>query len=175
MGWFDSIFGGDSNVDIGKRLLTAYYNEASQFSSFQHPSYDAFVAYLVARDPTFVEGLGDLVLGNYHSTSVGQAEDRMISLANQSEGTGTIGQLVQAAGGNGSTVNWWAMVPEATGDTISDLAAISTNVAQNVGTGVLGTLNMVRYLPFILIGGGALYLYLNSSMIKSQISSRFKK
>lgn len=151
--WFSS-----TPKSVGDDLLTAYFNEASKFPEFAYPSYDAWMAFLLSKVPDYVELIGELVLNNEASTSVDQARDRMVQLANESGGQASIPQIVQAAGGRGDTINWMSAVPEIASNTAIDLAETAGEIVQGVGTGILSTAKLAKYLPWILGGAAALYI-----------------
>lgn len=159
MSFFDSLFGGSSNNDVGRKLLMAYYQEAKNYPAFNYPSFEAWSAYLISRVPDFVTFIGELVNMNYASTTVGDAESRLVQLANSSGGEATIPQITKAVGGTGDTINWGAAVEEVSVETIADAAEQLSEVAQNVGTGVLSTVKLVKYLPFILLAAGGIYIF----------------
>ena len=156
MGLFDWFTNSDESV--GKNMLEAYYDEASNFTAFTHGTFDAYLSWLNARVPDFPAFLGELVRLNYASTTEGDAIDRLVELANSSGGEATIPQITTAVGGRGDTVNWAAGVPEIAYETIEDASAQASEIAQNVGQGVLSTLNLTKYLPWILAGGAVLYI-----------------
>lgn len=155
-GMFDWFTGGSSDEEVGLRLLEAYYDEAKNFPSFaQFANFDQWMNHVHSKVADLQTLLGELVNSNYASTSVDSAVSRVRDLAYKSEGTATLSKLVQAAGGSGDTINWSAMITEVGGDAISDL----TDAAQSVGEGVLGTFSAMKYLPWILAAGGALFIY----------------
>ncbi len=156
-GLFD-IF-SSSGQSVGKSLLNAYVDEALKFSEFPHADYDAFITWANARVPDYETLIGDLVAANYASTSVDQAMDRLISLANQSHGAASISQIVAVAGGRGDTVNWAAGIPEISEGVARDAIAQATEIAQGVGQGVLSTAKLMKYLPWILGAAGAVYIF----------------
>ncbi len=159
MSFLDSWFGGQSNAVVGERVLREYFDEASNFSEFTHPSFEAWVSWLSARVPDFVDFIGELVNGNSASTSIDGAVERVRDLANTSAGQATIPQIVQSAGGSGDSVNWAAAIPEIASESVQDLG----EAVQNVGSGVLSTANMMKFLPVILLGGAALYIYVKAN------------
>lgn len=145
LGFFDWFGGGDSNYDVGKEVLMAYFDEASNFSEFTFSSFEAWESWLNSRVPDLVAFVGELVKSNVAATTVGQAADRVANLANQSAGQATIPEIIKAAGGSGDTVNWWAGVPEVA----SGIAEDTVEVFQEVGEGVIGSL---KYMPLIIAG-----------------------
>jgi hypothetical protein len=108
--------------------------------------------------PTMV---GNLVRINSASTTLSDAGKRLRELANSSKGQASVSQIIGAAGGRGDTINWGRAIPEVTTQTAIDIAHETASIAQNVGTGVLDTLKLTKYLPIILLGAGAFYLYQN--------------
>jgi len=157
MSWYNP-FSDDSPDSVGDSLLKAYFEEASAFAEFSFADYEAWLTWLKSRVPDLALLIGELVISNVASTSVDDSRERMISLANQSRGQATIPELVQAAGGRGDSVNWGAGLPEIAINTTTDVAALATEVAQNVGQGVISTMKLAKYLPWIL--GGSLVLYI---------------
>jgi hypothetical protein len=167
MSFLDNIFGNSiDSQTVGQKVLTAYYNEASNFSEFTYPSYEAWMAFLVSRVDDIVTVIGDLVIGNSASTTIGEAENRVASLANQSGGQATIQEIVSAAGGRGDTVNWFEGAQDVISQTAQDAAQLAMDTAQNVGEGVISTTKLVKYLPWILGGAGVLYIYFNAKGFK---------
>ena len=158
-GWFDNLFGGDTPSSVGQKVLKAYFEEASKFPEFGFWNFEAWISSLNSKVENFPEFIGELVIANKASTSVEMAMDREAELANRTGGTATIAQITQTAGGRGDTINWAVAAPEIASESIQDV----TNIAQNVGRGVIGSLNMVKFLPIILLGAGALYIYVSAS------------
>ncbi len=159
MSFLDSIFGSTPET-VGRDVLTGYYNEAINFPAFTHPSFDAWIAYLDSRiNENFALFIGELVESVSASSTVSQARERLAQLANSSGGEATIPQLTATAGGRGDTVNWMQGVQDVTVDTVEDVAQLATDTLQNVGEGVLGTMKLVKYLPWILGGAAALYVF----------------
>ena len=159
MGIWGGWFSGSNPTATGEKLLKAYFFEAQKFPEFTHPSFEAYVTFLKSRVPDIVETIGELVESNYRSTTVEQAETRMRILANQSGGKATIPQLVQTAGGSGDTINWWAAIPEVAQDTAIQAGSELLESAQefkegagDVWEGGVGTLKVMKYLPWILGG-----------------------
>lgn len=152
MSFFD--FFSDSDEEVGNEVLKAYYDEAYKFSDFNHATYEAWVNWLNSKVPGFVADTGALVKMNSASTSVEDSQDRMIYLANKSGGKANVAAITMAAGGNGSTVNWSAAIPDVASETAKDILA----VVQTVGDGSLATVKLLKYMPWILGGAGALYI-----------------
>jgi hypothetical protein len=162
MSFFDLFSSEESDASVGKRVLEGFFNEAANFSEFQFSSdFEAWLTYLKGKVSDIEELIGQLVKANYASTTIDQAIERVARLANTSSGLASIPDIVSAAGGRGDTVNWSAALPEIASESLSDAGA----AIQNVGHGVLGTINMTKYLPFILLGAGALYIYVNSKAL----------
>jgi len=165
MGFWPFSSSEDSNKELGLSLLQSYFDEARNFSEFPYNDFSGWVSELNSKIPDFDVLLGELVKSNYASTTEGQAHNRVIDLANQSSGQATPQEIVGAAGGRGDSVNWLGGIPEIAMDTVSDAVSQTSEAFQNVGTGVFGTLNIMKYLPWILIGGGALFIWSNGSSL----------
>lgn len=158
MGLFD-IF-GNSDKSTGNTVLTSYFNEAKNYPEFQFSDYDAWITWASSQiGSDFETFIGNLVNLNYASTTPSDSSVRLATLADQSGGQATIPQITSTAGGSGTTVNWVAGLPQIVADSAADAAVLAANVAQNVGTGVISTLSLVKYLPWILGGAGILYIY----------------
>lgn len=153
MGLFD-LFSSTDSTSVGLEILRAYYDEAKNYPEFTYKSFDEWLAAIRLKVSDIVTVIGDLVLQSSESTSVSQSKARVAYLANQSGGKATLPQIVSASGGTGS-VNISAAIPAVAKQSAKDVAKI----AQNVGTGVISSLNMLKYLPVILIGGGVLAIY----------------
>lgn len=164
MGWFDDDGDASSDQSNGTSILVMYFDEAKAYPDFHYSTPEemiaAFNAKLGGQDdvPTM---LGNLVRINSASTTLSDAGKRLRDLANSSKGMATIPQIIGAAGGRGDTINWGRAIPEVASQTAVDLAKETAGIAQNVGTGVLDTLKLTKYLPIILLGAGALFLYQN--------------
>jgi hypothetical protein len=152
-------FSGQTPEQTGRDVLLSYFNEAKNFPEFQYKSLDQWISWLNSKVPAFPIVIGDLVIGNYASTTKSQAQSRVAMLANKSGGKATIPQIVQAAGGSGEKVNYYAAVPEVAKASGKELVSI----AQDVGAGVVGTLRLAKYLPVILLGAGAIAIYAYAS------------
>lgn len=153
-------FFSSSDESVGNEVLSSYYNEAIKFEGFQYDSYETWVSWLNSRVPDFVSFVGELVKSTSASQSVGDAVERVALLANSSKGMATIPQITQTSGGRGDTVNWAQGIPDIVGETLYDAGEAVITTAQNVGEGALSTLKLTKYLPYILVGGAALYLAL---------------
>lgn len=158
LGWsFTDLFSsGDASGDrdSGLSLLRAYFNTAKLFSSFGYPSFDAFITYAESKVPNFATNVGELVRMNKYSTTESEAQNRLTDLANKSQGKASLSQIIGAAGGTGDTVNWTAVVPDVAVEVGQNVVTTGSEILQNVGTGVVSTLNLVKYLPWILGGVG---------------------
>lgn len=159
MGIFDIFSSDDSDSAVGKRVLQAYFDSAVSFPEFQFGDFDSWLTWLNSRVPSFDEVIGNLVKINYASTTEGQAQDRVALLANQTGGQANVSDITLAAGGKGDSVNWGAAIPEVGAQTVSDTIKYGTEVLQNTGTGVMSTLALVKYLPWILGGAAAIYIF----------------
>lgn len=159
-GLFD-FFSSSSDSDTGRTVLQAYFDEATKYPAFKFTDYDSWITWATTSlgGQNFQDLVGNLVNINYAATSVSDSADRVANLANQSGGTANLQSIVSAAGGNGNTVNWGAAIPEVTVNTLSDTAAYLTTAAGDIGTGVMGTLSLTKYLPWILGGAAVLYIY----------------
>lgn len=155
MSLFDFFGGGDSDKAVGEKILTAYFDEASKFPSFTHASLEAFLVWADSVIPDFAAFVGQLVKSNYASTTIDEAANRLVDLASQTSGTARLQDIVSAAGGQGNTVNWVGGIPEIAAASGSQIVS----AVQNVGTGVLSTANLMKYLPWILGAGAGLYIF----------------
>lgn len=148
-----------SDTDVGNQVLQAYFLEASKFPEFGFGDYDAWITSEQTKVSDIVELIGQLVKGNYASTTVDQAASRVQQLANSSGGQATPSDIIAAAGGKGDTINWSAAIPEVGAQTAKDTAAYVATTAQNIGQGVMATTSLVKYLPWILGIGAGLYIF----------------
>lgn len=162
MSMFDWFSGEVSDKAAGTQVLQAFYNEASQFPEFTYGTYDAWLVWLNSKGvPDFDAFVGELVKSNVASTTIEQAASRVADLANKTGGLASNTQIVSAAGGKGDTINWSEAIP----DIAYQSGVDALSAVQNVGEGVLATLNVTKYLPWILGAGGAIYLiFLAKSM-----------
>lgn len=159
-GLFDIFSSGPSDADVGNQVLSAYYNEAANFPEFSgYPTYEAWTTWLDSQVPDFVTFIGNLVNMNVASTTPGDAATRLAQLANSSGGQANISAITSTAGGSGNTVNYMAAIPEVAEQTAVGVVTTAANVAANVGGGVLDTLNLAKYLPWILGAAAGLYIY----------------
>ena len=163
-GFFD-FFSSSTDVSAdradGMMLLEAYYNTAASFADFGYSSFADFLAW-IERGSTVATDIGELVRMNNMSTTLDEAKSRLTDLASKSRGKATASEIVRAAGGTGDTVNWYAAAPAIAEDVAETAVETAGEVLSNVGTGVLGTLKLVKYLPYVAVGVGALYLYLQA-------------
>jgi hypothetical protein len=150
-------FAEDSDQKVGDDIMLAFFDEAVNYPGFQYSDYTTWITATTGYDPTFVSGLGQLVKSNYASTSVSGAIDRVRELAATSQGMAKPQQIIMTAGTSGG-VNWAAAIPEVGYETVKDVATQATEIAQDIGQGTLSTLKLVKYLPIILLGAGAIYL-----------------
>ena len=168
----DIFSSGPSDKDAGNQVLKAYFDEASKFPEFGFGDYDSWVTWLNQTfNGDFVSFIGNLVNMNYASESVSQAADQLTYLANASGGQATIPQITQNAGGSGDTVNYAAAIPEVA----SGAASTLVSTAENVGQGIISTGKMIKYLPWILGIGAAIYLYSSGKGTGSALKSFLKK
>ena len=153
------IFSSSSVLDDranGLILMQAFYDKAQSFQ-IPYASFDAYLTDAEKKVPEFAANLGELVRINSLSTDMTSAVTRMQDLAVKSKGLASLSAQVMAAGGTGDTVNWSELLPSVAGD----VASTGLNVLENVGHGVLGTLNLVKYLPWILGGAAILYFVIS--------------
>jgi hypothetical protein len=154
---------GDQQSDdrtVGLRVLTAYYNEASQYpSTFPYTTFNDFLAW-AELGSALATDIGTLIrqTSSNFTNSESQATASVVALADQSQGQASQGNIMQAAGGQ-SNINWSSAAPVLALDIASATGTQALSVAQNVGTGALGTLNLLKYLPWIVLGYGALYVF----------------
>lgn len=166
MGWsFSDLWGGDESSDreLGIELLRTYYEAARIHPGMVHSSFDAFLSSSESIVPQYADLIGELVKSNKYSTSVSEAKNRLIDLATKSKGTAALQQIVQAAGGSGDTVNWTGIIPDLSKDVATEVMTEAGEFLQNTGTGVMSTLNLVRYLPWIVGGAAIIYLVIVAS------------
>ena len=170
-----SLFGSTTPADAGATILQAYFNAASQFSTFEYPDYGSWMDYInvdLNQGPDFASDVGNLVLNNSASTTIGQATDRVVALANSSSGDASPSDIIGTAGGVGSSYspNILAAIPAVATSTATQIATGAVtgaeavgNLAINTAKGAVSTVNilasLMNYLPIILVGAGALYLY----------------
>lgn len=165
MSYLGSIFDGASDEDVGTQLLSAYYNEAIKSPDFTYTTFDSWLTYLNSLVPDYASLIGGLVKGNSASTTIDQAQNRLMQLADASSGQASVSQITATAGGSGDTINYSAAIPEVALESATEAAQYAVQVAQDVGQGVSSTLSLVKYLPWILGGAAALYIF---TMAKSQ-------
>lgn len=151
---FSAISGG-SDTDIGSRVLQSYFAAAKMFSNFAFGTFEEFAKYLNSKAGyDFVSHVGEVIRDNYASTDESDAMARLNDLASKSQGAATVVQIMQAAGGSGTSVNWSAGLPEIA----ANAGAEFVSVAENVGAGLLSTANAVKYLPYILGAAAVLFI-----------------
>lgn len=158
--WFSS---SSSDRELGLSLLRSYFNTSKAYSSFNYASFEDFLSWAESRVENFATNVGELVRMNVYSTSESEAENRLKDLANKSKGLASLSQIIAAAGGSGSTVNWSAVLPDVAAETGQGVITQASEVLQSAGTGVLGTLNLIKYLPWFVVGGGLIYLAIIAS------------
>lgn len=147
-----------SNRDLGIDLLRSYYDYARLNAGFNYSSFDDFISKAEAKVPDFATNIGELVNMNSASTTQGEARNRLIDLANKSQGTASLSQIVTAAGGTGDTVNWTQAIPEIAVETGTNLVTTTSDILQSVGEGSIATLKLFKYLPWIIGGAALLYV-----------------
>ncbi len=152
--WFSS---EKSDRETGIAILESYFDEASKFSSFPYGSLDAYVTAIESKIPGYADLLGQIQKANYASVSLDDSKELARELANASGGTAKP-QDIMSKTTNSSGINWSAAIPEVTSNTVSDVGDKLYEVAQDVSTGTFGTLKLLKYAPYIVLGGGALYL-----------------
>jgi len=171
LSWFESDPTDDRSV--GLRVLQAYYDRAKSYPGFMYSSFSAFLTAMERATPLATD-IGELIRQTYRTNSESTAISRVKDLAVKSQGMAQAGSLIQAAGGAGNSINWSVAVSEVTPQIVGDTFEYAGEVLQDVGTGVMGTLSLVKYLPYILLGGGALYIALNSDKVKSRVKKEIK-
>lgn len=161
MGWSFSEFFSSSTTDreLGLSILRVYYDEAKYYSSFGYKSFDEFLSYAESKVEGFATNVGELVRMNTYSTSESEAMSRVKDLAQKSQGLASLSQIIAASGGSGDTVNWSAVIP----DVVADSTQQAGQLVQSVGTGVSGSLEMLKYLPWIIGGLALVYVVIVAS------------
>lgn len=170
MGWpfSDEELSPEQKHDIGLQVLQSYYDEAQGLSEFKYGSFDEFVNYLESKVPGYVQNIGDLVVMNSASTTVDGAKSRVADLARQSHGAANVSAIVQAAGGTGDSINWYTAIPDIAVGTGKDLVAAAVKKAGSLTEGISGTFGLLKYMPVILLAGGALFLWKFGGGLSSQ-------
>lgn len=159
--WFSS--DESTNRELGLSLLRSYFDTAKTYPSFTFSSFDQFLSNAESKVENFATNVGELVKMNVYSTSESEARSRLSDLAKKSQGLASLSQIIAAAGGSGNTVNWSAVVPEVTAEASQGVLQAGSEFLQNTGAGVLSTLNLVKYLPWFVVGGGLIYLVIIAS------------
>lgn len=183
-----SIFGYTQSDDPanGLTLLTSYFNEATNYPD--NFSYDNVQDFITAISTQLNEDFQSFVGQTYRlaqsAISLSQAQAQMVALADSTQGAANPSQITQAAGAIGAAanqVNLSQAIPTVTGQTAETVATQAANVAANVGTavesvgqGVIASVNMLQYLPYILLGAGALVLYVWSKTTASEVGGAIK-
>lgn len=156
---------GAQDRESGLRMVRAYFDAARNYGDFLYTDFDSFITDLNRKQGgrDFAQDVGELVRMNYASTSESQSIGYLQFLANQSKGQATPSQMIQAAGGSGDNVNWTAGIPEIAVGTGQAAITQAAETLTTVGQGVISTLNMAKYLPWIVLGAGviAIYFYVN--------------
>lgn len=155
MGFF---WNSKSDIEMGTDLLRAYYDTARNYVEFSFLSFEEFLNDADSKIGMFAELVGELVSGNKYSTSEGQAKKRLQDLAMKSKGQASYSQIVAAAGGSGSSVNWTGMAPDLLSEVGTNVVDYATDTLTDVGTGVKSTIRLVKYLPWILGGVAVIYI-----------------
>lgn len=139
--WFTSQ--GTLDIQNGDKVLNAYYTAAVVFPNFQYASYDDFRSSIGGDN--YVGSLGANVRTNMHPGLLDlvyfpydDAATRVQALAASTQGQASPAQINQAA----------------IDLSVDPLTAITSNIQ----SGIVGTSNLLKYLPWILVGGLAIYL-----------------
>lgn len=166
MSWFSSLFGSDTHEEVGNQVLTAYYEAAFEFDIFRekYPSYGDFLTW-AERATTLRKDIGELIENTKLTNSVSSAISRAQDLAFKSMGQAAQGDIIRAAGGTGDSINWTVFIPEVSADIAVGVGEEALDIAQNIGTGVTGTLKLTKYLPYIALGAGAFLLWSYSGSV----------
>lgn len=160
----------DSSGDraAGERILKAYYEKAILYpTNFKFSTFKAFVDSLEGKIPGYTASVGELVRINWRSTDESSAIKRVIDLADRSKGSAHLSQIISTAG-MGKDVRWVAGTSQIAAETIKDAAQKGVETLSSVGTGLISTVKLTRYLP-IIIGAGvlvAVYAFSNSTSKK---------
>lgn len=158
-------FSSDDSSDDqanGTSALTAYFDQAHIYPGFPFASPQEMIGKFESIEPNYAANIGELIRINSASETFSDAVQHLRELADSTQGRATTVYITQAAGGKGDTVNWMQAFPEIAVDSAKDLAHEVGEIAQNVGTGVLGTLKLAKYLPWFVVLGGGAYLYMKS-------------
>lgn len=148
----------ESPRDLGLRVLEAYYNDARGYGQFQFSTFGEFLAW-AERATTLATDIGELIQNNSSTISEGEAVDAVRTLAHRSQGTASQGQIMQAAGSGYVSMNWTSAAPELAAEVGEGVLETGKEYAMAVGEGVGGTIKLVKYLPWIILGGSALYVF----------------
>lgn len=137
------------DIENGDKVLSAYFSAATIYpGNFSYASYDDF-RNSIGGD-TFVGALGANVRTNMHPGlfdivyfPYDDAAKRVQALAASSQGQASPAMINQAA---------------------IDLSVDAlTAVTSNIQSGIVGTSNLIKYLPWILVAGVAAYIYVETA------------
>lgn len=182
LGFFDWFSSSDSSIDDpakdterGQELLRAYYDAVKEFNDI-FPTFESFMAKLKSvQGNAFVdEFLGMAVRFNKDHVSMDKAKELLETIAYETGGQIPANPQSVFA----KVINEYAADPSVvrvviqnfvplTWDVAQQAVATAVDVSQNVGSGVLDTARMLKFLPYILLGAGALYIVSRGAGAKS--------
>lgn len=184
MGFFDWFSSSDASIDDpakdterGQELLKAYYEAVSQFND-TFPTFESFMSKLKSvQGNAFVdEFLGMALRFNKDHIDMDKAKELLETIAYETGGQvpanpqSTFSKVLNEYTANPSVLRVVIenFVPLSL-DIAQQTAQTAVDTAQNVGAGALGTLNMLKYLPYLLIGAGIIYIVSSQAGGKSLV------
>jgi len=147
----------------GLKTLRYFYDKAIIYPEVTM-SFDEFIAELKKKMSLAVNSIG-MTSFTVLEGGIGFDEAKLQSVMEQLADTGQ-GQIPEnwmsfssAITQSASNPSFWTSVKYTTAASVGDITRAVVDTSQNLITGVGGVSKLLKYLPYILLGGGALYIF----------------
>lgn len=165
-----------TDVPAGQAAMKYFYDQAETYPGTDLPiSFDEFVSTINQKNPAFFSGLGLAIRSIGLSDS--DVQSAMAQMADQGQGhmPANWNIFFTAVGQAGMNPSFWDAIQFVAWQTaqtaVQDIAKSGTSIL----TGVQRIASLSAYAPYILLGGGALFIYMYSKSLgggHSQAASR---
>lgn len=165
--WMSSAPAAPANdAEVGENALKAWFKYALSYPDNFTMSYDELKNYVLAKSPAFFDGLGLAI--NSIGLSSDKVDSTMQMLADKGEGRlpENFSAFFNAIGKTGSDVSFWDAIKYTIKETSSQVVDNAYSTAQDISSsvsdirsGVFSTASALKYLPWILGAGAALYIF----------------
>lgn len=148
----------EKDRETAKEIMAGYFAVASSYPAFAYKglSLEEYIAKVDADYPEFFRRLGEIVrINDTMWIDEDDAIEKVQRLARESQGKANPDQIIQ-----------WSVDPDKDQSWYDPI----TGVVSSVGEGLSSAGTVIKYLPYIAVVAGGLYLYFQAGAFKSALS-----